>query len=75
MFQSYTNRYRSPYEQSYSQDPLYYSLNVGREFESHPRMHASRHAASSLGLCPTIGCVANGEVRKEMATPKTCHGG
>ena len=30
-FQSYINRYRSPYEQSYSQDPLYYSVNVGRE--------------------------------------------
>ena len=29
-FQSYINRFRSPYEQSYSQDPLYYSLNVGR---------------------------------------------
>ena len=31
VFQSYINRYRSPYEQSYSQDPLYYSVNIGRE--------------------------------------------
>lgn len=31
VFQSYTNRFRSPYEQSYSQDPLYYSVNIGRE--------------------------------------------
>jgi hypothetical protein len=29
-FQSYQNRYRTPYEQSYSFDPLYYSLDVGR---------------------------------------------
>jgi hypothetical protein len=29
-FQSYINRFRSPYEQSYSFDPLYYSLDVGR---------------------------------------------
>ena len=29
-FQSYIARYRSPYEQSYSFDPLYYSLDVGR---------------------------------------------
>ena len=29
-FQSFTNRFRSPYEQSYSRDPLYFSLDVGR---------------------------------------------
>ena len=28
-FQAYTNRFRSPYEQSYSTNPLYYSLDVG----------------------------------------------
>lgn len=28
-FQSFTNRFRSPYEQSNSQNPLYYSLDVG----------------------------------------------
>ena len=28
-FQSFINRFRSPYEQSNSQDPLYYSLDVG----------------------------------------------
>ena len=36
-FQSYTNRIRSPYEQSYSQDPLYYSNNVGRTSMPTPR--------------------------------------
>ena len=29
-FQGYTNRYRHSYEASYSQDPLYYSNDVGR---------------------------------------------
>ena len=29
-FQSYISRFRGPYEASYSQDPLYYSLDVGR---------------------------------------------
>ena len=28
-FQSYLNRFRSPYEQSYSPNQLYYSLDVG----------------------------------------------
>jgi predicted phosphodiesterase len=28
-FQSYMNRYRTPYEQSGSQDPMYYSVDVG----------------------------------------------
>ena len=28
-FQSYQNRFRAPYEQSYSNNPLYYSLDVG----------------------------------------------
>jgi len=28
-FQAYRNRFRSPYEQSFSTDPLYYSLDVG----------------------------------------------
>ena len=30
-FQSFTNRFRAPYEQSFSFDPLYYSLDIGRE--------------------------------------------
>ena len=28
-FQSFQNRFRAPYEQSYSNNPLYYSLDVG----------------------------------------------
>lgn len=28
-FQSFKNRFRTPYEQSYSTNPLYYSLDVG----------------------------------------------
>ena len=28
-FQSFMNRFRSPYEQSFSTNPLYYSLDVG----------------------------------------------
>ncbi len=28
-FQAFTNRFRAPYEQSFSTNPLYYSLDVG----------------------------------------------
>lgn len=44
-FQSYINRYRAPYEQSYSRDPLYYSLNVGRA-----------HAAPRQSITPQPAC-------------------
>ena len=30
-FQSYRHRYRMDYQASYSDDPLYYSVDVGRE--------------------------------------------
>ena len=35
-FQGFTNRYPSPYQASYSTNPLYYSQNIGREFPSNP---------------------------------------
>ena len=43
-FQSYTNRYRHSYEASYSQDPLYYSNDVGRAPLQHP------HSVAYKGL-------------------------
>ena len=30
-FQSYRHRYRMDYEPAYSDDPLYYSVDIGRE--------------------------------------------
>ena len=30
-FQSYKHRYKNDYESSYSDDPLYYSVDIGRE--------------------------------------------
>ena len=31
-FQSYKHRYKNDYESSYSDDQLYYSVDIGREF-------------------------------------------
>lgn len=35
-FQAFTNRYPSPYQASYSNNPLYYSQNIGRESPNNP---------------------------------------
>ena len=53
-FQAYTNRFRSPYEQSYSTNPLYYSLDVG---PIHVIMLNAVRTTSLPLLCAGLVCV------------------
>jgi hypothetical protein len=54
-FQSFTNRFRAPYEQSFSFDPLYYSLDIGREW----------HEPETLVMlcCVCAGCMPGMSMR------------
>ena len=54
-FQAFTNRYPSPYQASYSNNPLYYSQNIGRESPNNPAyIHPMHQKSSALVSTSTV---------------------